>query len=225
MAPLLVDNLVLHIGGISGTARQFQRRDLNIQTFLTATVILSLLSGALFAGLVIVVLRIWLQRRAGNAAQSPHPEISKEDPAQPRRQSDWLRKNSNVLWSMYFEDDDLKAQFGPPTSRLYSIGSVSTVDNGRCPLDRGALNAHDIEKQQNICKDPSRLEIVCDTNDGTDLADRTPSEHETKPTQSSRPRSRSHPLQKSADGLYGKMRARKHSLPLDHVGLETCGKW
>ena len=72
-------------------------------------------------------------RRAWNKRQESKLEKAAEAPTPPplaeRRQSNWARQNSNVLWSMYINDDDLRAQFSKPSkdSRLFSIGSVSSV--------------------------------------------------------------------------------------------------
>jgi hypothetical protein len=77
---------------------------------------------------------VWRKLRSSNAAHKQAPATSGTTPHLSGRQSDWLRKNINVPRSTYFEDDDVKSQSSLPKSRLFSIGSVSTVDDGRYPV-------------------------------------------------------------------------------------------
>ena len=75
----------------------------------------------------------YITQRAAARREKEESGAPTPPPLAERRPSDWARQNSNVLWSMYINDDDLRAQFSKPSkdSRLFSIGSVSTVG----PLD------------------------------------------------------------------------------------------
>jgi len=91
--------------------------------------------------------------------------------------SDWARQNSNVLWSTYIGEDDLRAQFAGPSriSRLFSIGSLAS-DYGRCPLDRRASNTNDNGSHRVI--DAKKV------NEGVEVGDvrnRVTFEHESSP--------------------------------------------
>jgi hypothetical protein len=77
-------------------------------------------------------------RKADEEAPTPPPLAE--------RPSNWARQNSNVLWSMYINDDDLRAQFSKPSkdSRLFSVGSVSTIGPMDLPATRpGIVVEHD----------------------------------------------------------------------------------
>lgn len=50
----------------------------------------------------------------------------------------WARKDSNVLWSAYFTEDDLKSQFSRKPSQMSRIFSVGTLDSGIDPLENEA---------------------------------------------------------------------------------------
>lgn len=91
-------------------------------------IILTILTILVLSTLAYVVRRLWLYlrcRRTGNAEEKNG-----------RKDSNWARKNSNVLWSIYPDEDDLRRQFSRPSkcSRMFSIGSVSTLG----PLDKVA---------------------------------------------------------------------------------------
>jgi len=111
-------------------------RDTTHPSLIVTIVVLAVVCALLFSTAVYTFYRLWsaviapkLAARRSKAAQETQPTSS-------RRQStvNWARKDSNVLWSMYINEDDLKSQFAQPSkdSRLFSIGSISTIG----PLDR-----------------------------------------------------------------------------------------
>jgi hypothetical protein len=131
--------------------------DAAVISIIIPLVMLSILSLAV----VSYVIRRYLACRR-EKKQTAH-EASLEAPTPPplaeRRQSNWARQNSNVLWSMYINDDDLRRQFAQPSkdSRLYSIGSVSTLG----PLDTVSTSVtveHD-EKPEELNKDSAKIAV------------------------------------------------------------------
>jgi hypothetical protein len=108
------------------------------ETTLISLIILLVIATILLLAATSFFIRRWLTNRQLARHEKEANEAATPPPLAERRQSNWARQNSNVLWSMYINDDDLRAQFSQPRkdSRLFSIGSVSTVD-GRCPLDTG----------------------------------------------------------------------------------------
>ncbi|KAJ9608926.1 hypothetical protein H2200_006697 [Cladophialophora chaetospira] len=142
---------------------------------------------------------------------SPASEKSQIEEVTPeRKQSDWLRKNSNVLWSWHIEEDDLKAQFAvSPKSRTFSIGSVSTVEHGRCPLDRRS-NASPLSQHKITDNDLPRINSFA-----PDLRIRTPFEHQTTPTKNvTRTRALSTPSVRRSSSSFEEAAKRKQSLPV-----------
>ena len=120
-----------------------------IATVVIATSILTLL----VATIVLLVFRWWKKVIASRCISQLSDKLQEKDANPECKQSDWARKDSNVLWSMYLEDDDLKSQFAMPRKpRLFSIGSVSTLDEGRCPLDRRPSCSSTLRQQASSVK-------------------------------------------------------------------------
>ncbi|KIW90413.1 uncharacterized protein Z519_09058 [Cladophialophora bantiana CBS 173.52] len=162
----------------STSSRQLVSRALPSKFLVAAIVFHSVISALLLASIVFLLVRIWKQVMAERNTSPPSVAPKAHGAVSERKQSDWARKNSNVLWSMYIEEDDLKAQFAvSPKSRLFSIGSVSTVDQGSCPLDRRHYHANPLGQHKIV------EEMSPKTEESTaDLRSRTPYEHQTTPT-------------------------------------------
>ncbi|EXJ85412.1 hypothetical protein A1O1_05776 [Capronia coronata CBS 617.96] len=225
MAPVQVIDMVASAGPFRTPAQPLQTRELTSKSLTTAVIVLAISSTVLFLGVLFVLAKLWTKLRGGKLVPqlaSRHVQPAKEgDTVAEREPSDWARKNSNVLWSMYIEEDDLKSQFSLPTkSRLFSIGSVST-DHGRCPLDRRTSNADELDKHNNPpIEEPERDESV----DSHRLRNRAAYEQETTPTKNvSRTRARSQPFHhRQSDSLENIAAKRKQSVPEPHTRMVDC---
>jgi len=209
MAPLSFD-LNLGKGSMTRPARFFQRRD-NLPPWTIATFVILLAVYIIrLIGLVWRRLR-WNKARDKEArpALGPNQDMS-------RKQNDWLRKNSNVIWSTYIEEDDLKSQFALPRSRLFSIGSVSTVEEGRCPLDNQTSSTGATTQGLNKGTEPPRLQLHLPNDDET-FRTRAAYEQDVTPTKQSRRRAMSQPQQDSPSIVFADARTRKQILPISRV--------
>ncbi|KAL2405835.1 hypothetical protein ABEF95_002160 [Exophiala dermatitidis] len=191
-----------------------QPRALASKSLTTAIVILAIFSAIFFASILFVLVKFWKQVVAKRLASHSTAEVSKDVGAViQRKPSDWARKDSNILWSVYIEEDDLKSQFSmPPKSRLFSIGSVST-DHGRCPLERRDSNADGLSKNKDAMADEAEAEGQEPLNSKT-LRSRVVYEQETTPTKSvPRTRSRSQPFHHRQSDSLEHIAKRKQSVP------------
>ena len=189
------------------------RRATPSDSMILTIVIMSIGSALLLVSTVWLSFRLWkkviARRNDSQMSEKPQNEISVPG----RKQSDWARKNSNVLWSMYIEEDDLKAQFAlSPKSRLFSIGSVSTVD-GRCPLDRRMSHANPVS-QHKVVEDSLHNAV----ENVPDMRIRTPYEHQTTPTKNlPRARASSQPSKHRYTSSFEGVAKRKQSLPAQQI--------
>ncbi|KAJ4511591.1 hypothetical protein HRR83_004371 [Exophiala dermatitidis] len=210
-----------HSFGIS--TRTLQPRAFTSKSLTTAIVILAIFSAILFASILFVLVKFWKQVAAKRLASRSTAEVSKDVGATiQRKPSDWARKDSNILWSMYIEEDDLKSQFSmPPKSRLFSIGSVST-DHGRCPLDRRDSNADALSKNRDAMADEAEAEKEGEKPVNSDtLRSRAVYEQETTPTKTvPRTRSRSQPFHHRQSDSLEHIAKRKQSVPEQYAMQE-----
>ncbi|KIW77905.1 hypothetical protein Z517_07738 [Fonsecaea pedrosoi CBS 271.37] len=210
MAPIPSLGAIANLNALSVTSRRLVTRSLTSESLVAAIIVLSVISTLLLGSMVFLLARIWKQVVAKRASSHP-PETSKNhNTNSERKQSDWARKNSNVLWSMYIEEDDLKAQFAvSPKSRLFSIGSVSTVDQGRCPLDRRQSHGNTLAQHKIVDdKNPQNEESTAD------LRSRTPFEQQTTPTKNvARARALSQPCNHRHSTSIEELVRRKQSVP------------
>ena len=172
------------------SSRRLLPRAAPADSLIATIVVLSVASTLFLASLIYLSVKIW-QKLTARPISSTSAEANKAQAAvsSGRKQSDWARQNSNVLWSMYIEEDDLKAQFAlPRKSRLFSIGSVSTIDHGRCPLDRRQSQGNALSQHQNI----GEKKVASTDNEFTevDLRNRNPYEQQTTPTKTIQTRTR-----------------------------------
>ncbi|KIX96969.1 uncharacterized protein Z520_07083 [Fonsecaea multimorphosa CBS 102226] len=210
MAPILSIGAIADISTFSAPSRQLVSRALPSESLVSAIIVLSVISTLLLGSMVFVLARIWKQVVAKRISSVPSQAPKNESGISERKQSDWARKNSNVLWSMYIEEDDLKAQFAvSPKSRLFSIGSVSTVDQGRCPLERRHSDSNPLG--QHRIADDKNPKTAAST---TDLRSRTPFEHQTTPTKNTaRARALSQPSNHKYSTSIEELAKRKQSVP------------
>jgi hypothetical protein len=214
MAPTTLIDTLVHMD-----TRDLQTREIPPRSLIAAIVTLAVVSSFLCICLMFVLVRFWrrvIAPRFGFC--SPTAATNKEvDAMTQRKPSDWARQNSNVLWSMYIEEDDLKAQFSAP-SRLFSIGSFST-DHGRCPLDRrvSAISEVASDKERAIDEKKTPVVVVTEVDVGGDLRSRAPYEQETTPTKApaSRARARSQPFRHRHSKSLEEWTKRKQSLAVD----------
>ncbi|OAP59484.1 hypothetical protein AYL99_06782 [Fonsecaea erecta] len=210
MAPVPSIGAIADINPFSTSSRQLVSRALTSDSLVVAIIILSVISTLLLSSMLFLLARIWQQLMAKRASSLPSEAPKHQGGTSERKQSDWARKNSNVLWSMYIEEDDLKAQFAvSPKSRLFSIGSLSTVDQGRCPLERRQSQSNPLEQHK----------VVDDKNTKTeestaDLRSRIPFEHQTTPTKNvGRARALSQPCHHKYSSSITELAKRKQSVP------------
>lgn len=209
MAPPPFDSK-LSMGSIAKQTRSLQRRD-NLPPWTIAPFII------LLAIYVILLVGLLWRKLRWNKAEDKQPRATAEtDPDMSRKPSDWSHKNSNVIWSTYIEEDDLKSQFALPKSRLFSIGSVSTVEDGRCPLDNQPSSTGVTTRGLSKGSEPPRLELHLPNDDNT-FRSRAADEQDVTPTKSSRRRAMSQPHQHSLSTIFADARARKQSLPMSKV--------
>ncbi|OQV02796.1 hypothetical protein CLAIMM_07932 [Cladophialophora immunda] len=196
--------------GNTFSPRRLVSRALPSESLIAAIIVLSVISTLLFGSMVFLLGRIWKQVRAKGASTHASDAPKSQSGISERKQSDWARKNSNVLWSMYIEEDDLKAQFAvSPKSRLFSIGSVSTVDQGTCPLER--RHSHGNPPGQHKIADDKIPKTEGST---ADLRSRTPFEHQTTPTKNvPRARALSQPCHHKYSSSIEELAKRKQSVP------------
>lgn len=210
MTPIPSIGRIADMDTSSASSGRLLRRTVASHSLIATIVVLSVASTLLVATATFLLVKIWKTCIAGKTEPQPTVTLEKHGAPSERRQSDWARKNSNVLWSMYIDDDDLKAQFAmSPKSRLFSIGSVSTVDQGRCPLDRRQSHVNPLSQHKVVKENHSNAE------DTIDLRNRTPYEHQTTPTKSlSRARALSQPSKHRHSCSFEEIAKRKQSLPM-----------
>jgi len=197
-----------------------QARQFSAQSLTATIIVLAIVSTLLLGSMLFLLARIWKKAIAGKMASRSPPVPNDAGSMTGRKPSDWARKDSNVLWSGYIEEDDLKSQFAwPSKSRLFSIGSASS-EYGCCPLERRVSAASELDKPQVMDKGtikPKKLVFV------GDLRSRTVYEQETTPTKKpSRPPFR-HRYSNSLDEIAKRKQTpagiesakRKQSVPAD----------
>lgn len=134
MAPITLDTTQSSNGTNSSPSHFLWLQDVPPEMMIVAVVAISVVSALIFAGIGYLIIRTCRRTRRPEDLEFQIEPIGQ---MKERRESGWLRKNSEALWSVYIGEDDLKSTFAKPSSsRMFSIGSVSTLDNGRCPLDR-----------------------------------------------------------------------------------------
>lgn len=137
MAPLPFIDSLLHKSPPAKSTHWLHVRDLPPEALTGVIIILVILSSLVIVFMTLLLGRAWKWLKTPRLGL-PSPEVTGGiGMSQRRKTSDWARQNSNILWSLYIQEDDLRAQFAAPSklSRLFSIGSASS-DHGRCPLDR-----------------------------------------------------------------------------------------
>ncbi len=193
------------------------RRTLPSEPLIATVIVVSVMSTLLLASVVFLVSRMWRRAAASSVDSQPSekPQVSAESSG--RRPSDWARQNSNVLWSMYIEEDDLKTQFPvSPKSRLFSIGSVSTVDHGRCPLDRRQSRPNPLKQHKIVENQASKMD-----DSTVDMRVRAPYENQSTPTKTiSRARAMSSPSKHRHSSSFEESAKRKQSLPVPVITIE-----
>lgn len=215
MAPIQLDDKLANLGTFSIPTRFLQSRDLTSKSLTTAIIVLAIVSAVLFLSILFVLARVWKQVVARKLAVPPTEATNNVGAVTERKQSNWARKDSNVLWSMYIEEDDLRSQFSlPAKSRLCSIGSVST-DHGRCPLDRRTSVADELNRKSPLGDNMQSQE----SGDSRVVRDRTTYEQETTPTKNvSRTRARSQPFHHRQSDSLEHLAKRKQSVPANMPG-------
>ncbi|EXJ79621.1 hypothetical protein A1O3_07900 [Capronia epimyces CBS 606.96] len=205
MAPIQIIDKFASVDSFSIPDRVLRTRDMTSKSLTTAILVLAIISVVFFLSVLFVLARIWKQmvarKLASRAAEAVGAVVE-------RKTSDWARKNSNVLWSMYIQEDDLKTQFSlPPKSRLFSIGSASSDnehDHGICPLDRHTSDADETNKNK------TKSEESVDNNAPRS---RIPYPQETTPTKNlSRTRARSQPCHHRPSDSLEHVAKRKQSM-------------
>ena len=104
-------------------------------------VIIALLFMALMVTACFTTYHIMKQsmQRVHETATAPPPIIEEHKPSITTvANSNWARKDSNVLWSAYFCEDDLKSQFGRKPSQMSRLYSVGSIESDVCPLEKEA---------------------------------------------------------------------------------------
>jgi hypothetical protein len=212
MAPRHYLGVAINLHSILSPVLQLSRRHDASQSLITTIIAVSVLSTLLFASLVLLSFRLWKARLAKRTES--HPSVQGQDHVTTAglTQTDWARKNSNVLWSLYIEEDDLQAQFPlSPKSRLFSIGSVSSLEHGRCPFDRRESRVN--PSSQN--KPGTGKVSESNAPPAIDLPFRTPFDHQTTPTKNlPRARAMSSPSRHKDHGSFEDNAKRKQSLPV-----------
>ena len=170
MAPISMD-----LTFISSATSKLAKRTVSDPSVIGVIVIFALLATAVFITAIYVLRRVWMTVIGPKLASRRNKALEGQSPPPTeRRESHWARKNSNVLWSMYINDDDLAKQFARPCrkdSRLFSVGSVSTLG----PLDTIPGPGPAIEEKA-TGSDGAK--------DGADVRSRPAFEPETTPTKS-----------------------------------------
>lgn len=110
-----------------------RKRELETSSLVGIVITFTILTVIVLCIIAYMIRRLWvyLSRRRINKSSKASSTADGE-----RRDSNWARKDSNVLWSVFIDDDDLRKQFARPSkcSRMFSIGSISTLG----PLDKVA---------------------------------------------------------------------------------------
>lgn len=216
MAPIPNSDLFPNRDPLKASSPHIFSRQVRPNSLAPAIIVLSVISTVLFFSMACVLVKVIAAQLASRSAKlSP-----KDTPATKEcKASDWARKNSNVLWSVYIEEDDLKSQFGlPAKSRLFSIGSVSTVDHDRCPLDRRISHVSDPSKPQTSNETVGKPEDHEHKDEEGDnaphLRNRATYEQETTPTKNvSRVRAMSQPFKHRHTNSLEERPKRKQSVP------------
>ncbi|EXJ64539.1 hypothetical protein A1O7_00875 [Cladophialophora yegresii CBS 114405] len=192
------------------SARQLFHRSAPSDPLIATIIVVSVLSTLLLASAILLLSRMWKKNITRRSDAAIPGESQNQAAGFWRTPSDWARKDSNVLWSMYIAEDDLRAQFTlSPKSRLFSIGSVSTVDHARCPLDRRHSHVNPSTQHNTIMDN-----FVKASDTAADLRSRTPYEHQTTPTKSTpRARAMSQPSKHRYASSFEETVKRKQSLP------------
>ncbi|KEF58198.1 uncharacterized protein A1O9_06124 [Exophiala aquamarina CBS 119918] len=158
--------------------RVLRRRD-NLPPWTIATfTILSAIFVILLIGLV------WRKLRLNKAADKQSHATPNTTSEISHKHSDWLRNNSNVIWSTYIEEDGLKSQFALSNSRLFSIASVSTIEDGEFPFDTEPSSKLVTTQDPNKRSEPPKLELHL-TNDENTLRSRAAHDQDLTPTPNS----------------------------------------
>jgi hypothetical protein len=97
--------------------------------------------------------------------------------------SNWARKDSNVLWSAYFSEDDLKSHFDRKASQMSHGLSVGTLESDICPLEIEGVLAQPRNFNNADMRDPDVLPPPPSFSDGgvrsrvTYVQETTPPKH------------------------------------------------
>lgn len=187
-------------------------RHLSRQSLTATIVVLAIVSALLLISMMFLLARIRRQLIARGIASRSSLVPDGLGSMTERKTSDWARQDSNVLWAMYIEEDDLKSQFATPSkSRLFSIGSLAS-DDGRCPLDRRDSVASEVGTPQVI------VEGAAGPGDDGELRSRATYEQDTTPNATPpRVRARSQPFHHRKSNSLDAMAPRKQSEPVNRI--------
>lgn len=216
MAPRHYIGAVVDMYTSRTSSQHLLRRIIPSESLIATVIVLSVMSTLVLASVVFLLSRMWRKAVVSRIESQPSEKVRASAATSGRRPSDWARQNSNVLWSMYIEEDDLKTQFPiSPKSRLFSIGSVST-DHGSCPLDRRQSRPNPSNQHKIIDIKTSK------TDDSTvDVRARAAYEHQSTPTKTiSRARAMSSPSKHRHSNSFEQLAKRKQSLPVPVIKIE-----
>ncbi|RVX66524.1 hypothetical protein B0A52_09809 [Exophiala mesophila] len=193
-------------------------QDVPPEMMVVGIVAISTATALIFAGIAYVIVRVCRRVTPSDSLESGIQQIC---PMEERRESNWLQRHSEALWDDYIGEDDLSSHFSKPStkSRMFSIASVSTLDTGRCPLDRrpSPLQRHPLNRTDTATsKDallgspaevPSHEVSVCRPAWWDQELDLIPTDDSPRPRAASQP----HPYTDKTS--FEDLKSRKQSLP------------
>lgn len=193
-------------------------QDVPPEMVVVGIVVISTVAALIFAGIAYIIVRICQRVTPSDNLESGIQQIC---PMKERRDSNWLRRHSEALWTDYIEQDNLKSPFSQPSkSRMFSIGSVSTLDTGRCPLDRrpSPLQRHPLNRTDTATSQDALLGSPAEVP-SCEVSVRRPAwwdrELDLVPADDSpRPRAASQPHAYTDKTSFEDLKERKQSLPI-----------
>lgn len=212
MAPIPWMDDLARMAASHRSSPRLRVRHLSQQSLTATIVVLAILSALLLISMMFLLARIRRQIIARGIASRSSLVPNGLGSMTERKTSDWARQDSNVLWAMYIEEDDLKSQFATPSkSRLFSIGSLAS-DHGRCPLDR----------RDSVTSEPATPNALDKVGlgqvDDGELRSRATYEQETTPNATPpRARARSQPFHHRKTNSLDAMAQRKQSEPVNCI--------
>lgn len=193
-------------------------QDVPPEMMVIGIVVISTVAALTIAGIGYIIVRICRRVTPSDNLEAGVQQIC---PMEERRERNWLRRHSAALWSDYIEQDDLKSAFSQPSmSRMFSIGSVSTLDAGRCPLDRrpSPLQRHPLNRTDTATSQDALLGSPAEVP-SSEVSGRRPAwwdrELDLVPADDSpRPRAASQPHAYTDKTSFEDLKDRKQSLPV-----------